>query len=195
MSITETEEPTITPDDNSSQHLLDAVTVQRDALQLELGELRADLATLRAERNAAVVDRDALQLQVNDFRAEYERAERLLWEKTTELDEFKGKVVEVAGRYADRHGWCGIINEALAELDLAFQPSKYQATLQITVRFSAEMSNRRDLPETDWVDDSIRVGNLKRAIENNFQLDEDHRSCVVDDVEFEVTDVSEDTND
>jgi hypothetical protein len=193
MSITETEESTITPDDNPSQHLLDAVTIQRDALQLELGELGADLATFRAERNTAIVDRDAMQEQLEDLRTERERVERLLWDKTTELDEFKEKVIEVAGRYTDKYGWCSTVNEALAELDLGLQPSKYQATLQITVRFSAEMSNRRDLPEGHWVNDSIERGQLQRLIENNFRLDSDHSSSVVDDVEFEVTSVSEDT--
>jgi len=187
MTTTETKEHDISTDDNSNPlQRLAAVIEERDALQREL-------ATLRTQRNEAVVLRDDLQIQFDDTRTELRRVENQAWTARQELNSFKQQVIEVAARYMERHNLCEEgMSEALQELGLELPLAGYQATLQISVQFHARLSKHRiELPEEDWVEQSLHRRGLEQAIHDAFSMDSDHDSSEIDEIGFEVIGVSE----
>lgn len=109
-----------------------------------------------------------------------------------EFDAFKERVVSVASDYAQQHGWCSVVDEALGDLGLERHPKKYVATAVIRVKFIATLRERQELPGEGWVRDSIREGALREAIRGGFELDADHDGVEVDYVDIDdVEDVEE----
>lgn len=180
----------LAPERNSLQatraELIAELTAALTAAEARITNLTAERDSAQAALANLATDRDSLQ----------RRLSQALSDEDTKLERFKQQVVDVAVRYAARYDLCDTgMNEALEELDLHLPSKSYRATLQITVQFTAEMSSQRDLPDESWVADSIRRNDLRRAIYNTFSMDGDHSDSSVQDVEMEITDVSELDND
>jgi chromosome segregation ATPase len=178
------------------------LTAQRGSLQGRVEDVTAERDALLAREVDITADRESLQERLNylsqrldDVKMERDSLERRLSQVGLELEAFKEKVAEVASRYADDHGWCGVIDAALEELGLERRPATYLATLTITVDFRADLRARRELPDRSWVEQSVQTDTIRRAIENSFGLDSDHTSSSVEEVEFDVSDVRSAHND
>lgn len=155
----------------------------------ELNNATSELRDMTESRDALTARRDALVRELGVVREQVTTA-------TNELTQFKDRVVETATSYANEHGWCSVVDQALSDMGLARKKTAYQATLQITVSFTAELREGRDeLPSDSWVQGSLRSDALRRAIVESFGMDSDHRSASVGEIDFEVSDVDDDDND
>lgn len=163
---------------------LGGAQAQRNEFEAQLIDLRPQITILREQVTA-------LQRQVTEANESATRSGRHYTEAARELERFKEQVVEVATRYAVENSWCSTVNQALQEMGLEMKPKSYSATLQITVEFTAEMAERRDIPSESWVRDSMQTDAIRRSIANAFAMDSDHAGVSVNDIEFEVTSVEE----
>lgn len=182
--------------------------------------LSAMVTELAAERNALMTQRDQLQVRESDLTSERDAMQREVDYLTTRLDlsrsrnesliqerdsleqrqaqvleefhNFKCQVVEVATRYAVENDWCAVIDKALEELGLERVPFSYRGTLNVSIRFTAETTDRRELPDEEWVYNSINTYDIRQAIERAFGMDSDHADSSVGNIEFAVSDVEED---
>jgi predicted nuclease with TOPRIM domain len=176
--------------------LLQEATDDRAYLRGRLNDLEQELTADRNSIGLLTVDRESLQERLNYFsqrldelKVERDSLERRLSYAGPELAAFKKRVVEVASKYADDHGWCGIIDQALEELGLERERVTYLATLTVTVCFRAELDPGRDLPSSDWVRESMQTYAIEQAVRDNFEMDSDHSSSSIDDIDFDVINV------
>lgn len=155
---------------------------ERDDLQATTERLANRLTNLVAERDSLETRLSQVDSNtINTLRAELANA-------VQELVTFKESVKEIATRYAQRHDWCGVVNEALEEMGLAPEPITYIGTVTITVDFQAELEPEfREVPSRGWVRDNLDLLSLRGAIENNFGMDEGHESSSVESITFTVT--------
>lgn len=172
------------------------LTAQRGSLQGRVEDVTAERDALLAREVDITADRESLQERLNylsqrldDVKMERDSLERRLSQVGLELEAFKEKVAEVASRYADDHGWCGVIDQALEELGLERERVTYLATLTVTVCFRAELDAGRDLPSSDWVRESMQTYAIEQAVRDNFEMDSDHSSSSIDDIDFDVINV------
>lgn len=166
------------------------LAIERDGREARTREITADRDHLLAVRNAGTDEADLLLQRYKEMVTKCEELSARGASVEAQFEAFKQKVVEVADQYAKEHGWCDVIDAALEELGLERAPKEYRAKLTITLDVYGTLANgRRDLPEGDWVRDSIGVRAIERAIRDSIAFDDDHASGSVEDFEFEVDDV------
>lgn len=185
------------------------LVLERDSLaqtNVELvdnnNRLTGEIIRLQAERDALAgtdfaealremtAHRDRLFERNNDLIAERDRANDRLERAGEAAQGFRDKVVDVASRAANEHGWCEVIDGILEELGLERPTVSYAGTMTITVQFHAELGKgKRDLPNVGWVRDSISWGDIESTIENGIEFDSDHTDGEVDDVSFVITNI------
>jgi hypothetical protein len=134
----------------------------------------------------------ALELRVSELNNTIADQRRQINNATQILERFKEQVQEVATRYAKNNGWCSVVDEALEELGLSrMEPKTYTATLHINVDFTfTPESYSEDGPSDSEVEEMIQTYDLKTRIERYFSMSGVNSSSV-DDVNFDVNDVSE----
>jgi phosphoenolpyruvate-protein kinase (PTS system EI component) len=71
-----------------------------------------------------------------------------------DLEAFKEKVQEVALQYAEDHGWCGVVEEALEEVGI--KPKPKAATITVTVTDLKALFDRWDYVIVRDNDDNAR---------------------------------------
>jgi hypothetical protein len=195
--MTTTEENRMTTEEDSMTTAeatrLWEVTVQRDELQRQLAAMRDQLVATSALLERSREQQLALSNTHDSLESRLIQAQQAQSRAESALDNFKEQVVDVASRFATEHGWCSVIDEALEELGLKRKPKTYSAKLTITVDFTAGLSSgRSDTPSESWVRDSVQFEAIRRAIQHNFQMDSDHESASVDQIEYDVEDVEVD---
>jgi uncharacterized coiled-coil DUF342 family protein len=168
---------------------LEGVKVERDHAQTASDSLTAERDDLRTRYDDLMGRFDARGTRLQDARNERDRLETRLQAKASDLEAFRERVVAVASEAAEEHGWCDTIDQILGELGLERKPWGYTGDLTITVQFQTQLTSRRDLPDENWVLNSMNEDAIRRAIYSNFGMDSDHRSSSVNDVSFEVSNV------
>jgi hypothetical protein len=169
-----------------------ALAIEREGLKARIREVTVDRDRLQDVRNAGEDETDLLLQRHREMAKRCEQLSATAASAEAAFEVFKRKVVEVADEYAQEHGWCSVIDQALEDLGLERSPKEYRAKLTITVDVYGVLARgRRDLPEGDWVRDSIGVRGIERAIRDHIAFDDDHLSGSVDAFEFEVDDVQD----
>jgi hypothetical protein len=88
----------------------------------EVARLQALIVTLEASVASLRTQNDTQRRHIENLVEEHER--------------FKKVVVSTADRYARRHDWCSVVNEALEEMGLEREQVSFNATVNIRVGFS-----------------------------------------------------------
>jgi hypothetical protein len=125
----------------------------------------------------------ALNLTISQLRAEIANLQRRLSSSFSEHERFKELVTSTASKYARRHDWCSVVDEALEEMGLEREPVSFSGVISVRINFTANRSdgergtpNARDVTRWLYGEDDVR-----EAIGENLSLDSDY----ADDFEIE----------
>ncbi len=168
------------------RHNYDCLVEERDDLLAKVQQATNNNGL--AQRYTELSDRyNAVELERQGLESRYEDALTAIRSADRRLAEFKEKVVEVASGYAQEHGWCDVIDDALRELGLERKAKKYSGTLTIVVSFEAELEPGKETPSRQWVRDSVSVDT--ESIEGALKFDSDHTESNVLDVTYQFSDI------
>lgn len=186
------------PDLNWLTHNFGTVSLQqvKDAGFIKVWE-KAEENPILVEVNPEV---NRLQLRITDLestlatlRTQNQTQQRRLEQMSNDHERFKELVSSTATKYARRHDWCSVVDEALEEMGLEREPVSFSGVISVRINFTANRTdgergtpNARDVNRWLYGEDDVR-----EAIGENLSLDEDYAGDFeIDSYSFEVISTS-----